>query len=64
MMNKFALAVSALMLVTISGQVFAKSAAPSDRQAVYASSVSDEAAATETNATTAYRYHGGPKSDD
>jgi hypothetical protein len=64
MMKNFALAASVLMLATISGQVFAKSAAPSDRQAFYAANASDGAVATETNATTAYRYHGGPKSDD
>jgi hypothetical protein len=64
MMYKFALAASALMLATISGPVFAKSAASSDRQALYASNASDEAVATETNVTNAYRYHGGPKSND
>jgi hypothetical protein len=64
MMNKFALAASVLMLTTISGQVFAKSAASSDRQALYASNASDEAVAPETSATNAYRYHGGPKAND
>ena len=38
-------------------------AAPSDRQAVYAFNA-DRAAATETDATNAYRYHGGPKYND
>jgi hypothetical protein len=64
MMKKFTLAASALILATISAPVFATSAAPSDRQAIYASNASDEAVATEMNATNAYRYHGGPKSDD
>jgi hypothetical protein len=64
MMYKFALAASALMLATISPPVFAKSAAPSDRHAVYAFNASDEAVATEPNATNAYRYHGGPKAND
>lgn len=52
-----------VMLMTISGQAFAETAAPSDRQAVYAFNA-DRAAATETDATNAYRYHGGPKYND
>jgi len=64
MMNNFALAASVLMLATISGQVFAKPAAPSDRRAIHASNAFDQAVATEMNATNAHRYHGGPKSDD
>jgi hypothetical protein len=53
-----------VMLMTISGQAFAETAAPSDRQAVYAFNAFDRAAATETDATNAYRYHGGPKYND
>ena len=58
-----ALAASMVMLMTISGQAFAETAAPSERQAVYAFNA-DRAAATETDATNAYRYHGGPKYND
>ena len=74
MMKSFALAASMTMLVAISGQAFAETAAPnawyaeatspSDRQAVYAFNAFDRAAATETDTTNAYRYHGGPKSND
>ena len=49
---------------TVSGQAFAETAAPSDRQAVCAFNAFDRAAATETDATNAYRYHGGPKYND
>ena len=64
MMKNLVLAASVLMLLPISGQVFAKSVAPSDQPAVYAFNGFDEPVATEMNATTAYRYHGGPKSND
>jgi hypothetical protein len=57
-----ALAASMVMLMTISGQAFAETAAPSDRQAVYAFNAFDRA--TESDATNAYRYHGGPKYND
>ena len=59
-----ALAASMVMLMTISGQAFAETAAPSHRQAVYAFNAFDRAAATDTHATNAYRYHGGPKYND
>jgi hypothetical protein len=65
-----ALAASVMMLVAISGQAFAETAAPnarykatgpSDRQAAYAF---DPATATQTDEPNAYRYHGGPKYND
>lgn len=61
-MKKLALAASMLMLMTISGQAFAETAAPSDQQAV-SDSAFDRAIATDT-AATAYQYHGGPKYND
>jgi hypothetical protein len=64
MTNKLALAASLVMLMTISGQAFAETAAPSDQQAVYAATAFDQTAATDTDATTAYHYHGGPKNND
>jgi hypothetical protein len=75
MTKNFALAASLVMLMTISGQAFAQTAAPnawygpeaagpSDRQAVQAFNAFDRATATETDATNAYRYHGGPKYND
>jgi hypothetical protein len=64
MTKKLALAASMVMLMTISGQAFAETAAPSDRQAVYAVNAFDRAGATDTDATNAYRYHGGPKYND
>jgi hypothetical protein len=64
MTNKLALAASLMMLTTISGQAFAKSAATSDQQAVYAATAFDHNMATDTDAATAYHYHGGPKYND
>jgi hypothetical protein len=64
MTKNFALAASIVMLMTISGQAVAETAAPSDQQAVYAFNAFDRAATTDTDATSAYRYHGGPKSND
>jgi hypothetical protein len=64
MTKNLALAASMVVLMTISGQAFAETAAPSDQQAVYAFNAFDRAAATETDATDAYRYHGGPKYND
>jgi hypothetical protein len=64
MIKNFALAASMVMLMTISGQAFAQTAAPSDRQAVYAFNAFARAAATDAGATNAYRYHGGPKYND
>jgi hypothetical protein len=68
-----ALAASVMMLVAISGQAFAETAAPnarykatgpSDRQAAYAFDAFDPATATQTDEPNAYRYHGGPKYND
>jgi hypothetical protein len=64
MTNKFALAASMVMLMTISGQAFAETAAPSDQQAIYAATAFDQNVATDTDAATAYHYHGGPKYND
>jgi hypothetical protein len=64
MTNKFALAASMVMLMTISGQALAETAGPADRQAVYAATAFDQTVATNTDAATAYRYHGGPKYND
>ena len=71
-MKNLALAASVMILVAISGQAFARTAAPnarywseatgpSDRQAAYAS---DSMMATQTDEPDAYRYHGGPKYND
>jgi hypothetical protein len=49
MTKKLALAASMVMLMTISGQAFAETAAPSDRQAVYAVNAFDRAGATDTD---------------
>jgi hypothetical protein len=62
MTNKLALATSLVMLTTISGQAFAKTAAP--QQAVYATTAFEHTVATNTDAATAYHYHGGPKYND
>ena len=64
MTMNLALAASMLMLMTISGQAFAETATPFDQQAVYAFNAFDRAAATDTDATSAFRYHGGPKYND
>jgi hypothetical protein len=74
MTKNLALAASVAMLIAISGEAFAETAtpntwyaeatSPSDRQAVYAFNAFDRAVATETDTTNAYRYHGGPKSND
>lgn len=64
MTKKLALAASMVMLTTISGQAFAETSVPSDQQAIYASNAFDRVAATDTDATNAYRYHGGPKYND
>jgi hypothetical protein len=64
MTNTLALAASMVMLMMISGQAFAETAAPSDKQAVYAATSVDQTVATNTDAATAYRYHGGPKYND
>jgi hypothetical protein len=64
MTKNLALAASMVVLTAISGQAFAKTAAPSDQQAAYAFNASDRATATEMNAPDAYHYHGGPKYND
>ena len=64
MTKKLALAASMMMLMTFSGQAFAETAAPSGRQAAYAFNAFDRAVATDTDATNAYSYHGGPKYND
>ena len=63
MTKNHALAASIMMLVAISGQAFAETAAPSDRQAVSAYNAYDRAVATETVEPNAHRYYGGPKSN-
>ncbi|WP_154073359.1 hypothetical protein [Bradyrhizobium erythrophlei] len=74
MTKNLALAASIMMLVAISGQAFAgtaapnarywpKAIAPSDRQAVSAYNAYDRAVATETVEPNAHRYYGGPKSN-
>jgi hypothetical protein len=62
MTKNLALAASLLMLMTISGQAFAETT--SDQQAIYASNAFERVAATDTDASSAYRYHGGPKYND
>jgi hypothetical protein len=75
MTKNFALAASIAMLMTISGQALAKAgtsnvryepeaASPSVRQMVDGVNAFDRIMATETAAPDAYRYHGGPKSND
>jgi hypothetical protein len=64
MKKKLAIAASMAVLMTISGQALAETATPSDQQAVYAFNAFDRAAATDTDTTSAFRYHGGPKYND
>ncbi len=64
MKKKLAIAVSMAVLMTISGQALAETTARSHRQAVYAYNAFDRAVATDTDATNAYSYHGGPKYND
>ena len=75
MTKKFALAASIAMLMTISGQALAETAAPNAwyeprpastaaRQAVCAVNAYDRTGATETAHADTYHYHGGPKSND
>jgi hypothetical protein len=71
MTKNLTLAASIMMLVAISGQAFAGTAAPkarywpkaTDRQAVSAFNAYDRAVATETVEPNAHRYYGGPKSN-
>jgi hypothetical protein len=64
MMNHFALTASVLMLAAISGQVLGKSVVPQDRGALNAANAFDRTVAAPVSAANAYRYHGGPKSND
>jgi len=75
MTKNLALAASIAMLMTISGQALAETAAPnawyepettspSARQAAYAANAFDRTVATGTTQSDAYHYHGGPKSND
>jgi hypothetical protein len=64
MTKNLALAASLVMVMTISGQALAEAAAPSEQQAVYAFNAFDRAAATDTDATSTFHYHGGPKYND
>jgi hypothetical protein len=72
MTKNLALAASIMMLVTISGQAFADTAAPNARywpeatgpSEVYASNTFEPAMATQTAAPNTHRYHGGPKYND
>jgi hypothetical protein len=75
MMKNLALAASIMTLIAISGQAFADTApknaqnlpeatSSSDRQVVDAFNAFDPAIATQTTEPNAYRYHGGPKSND
>ena len=64
MKKKLAIAASMAVLMTISGQALAETTAHSDRQAVYAYNAFDRVVATDTDATNAYSYHGGPKYND
>ncbi len=64
MTNKLALAATLAMLMTISGQASAETAAPSNRQAAFTAAAFDQAAATDADAATASHYHGGPKYND
>jgi hypothetical protein len=75
MTKNLALAASITMLIAISGQAFADTASPnarywsdatdsSDLQVVNAFNAFDPAMAAQTAEPNAYRYHGGPKSND
>jgi hypothetical protein len=75
MTKNLALAASVMMLVAISGQALARTAAPnarywseaagpSHRQAAYAFDAFDSTMATQTDEPNPYRYHGGPKYND
>jgi hypothetical protein len=74
-MKNLALAASVMVLVAISGQAFAKTAAqnardwsettgPSAPQAAYAYDAFDSTIAAQPDEPDAYRYHGGPKYND
>jgi hypothetical protein len=72
-MKNLALAASVVVLVAISGQAFAKTAAqnardwssgPSGRQTANAYDAFDSTIAAQPDESDAYRYHGGPKYND
>jgi hypothetical protein len=72
MTKNFALAASIAMLMTMSGQALAKTAAPNawyepeaaSPAVVHAVNAFDRTVATETAEPGAYHYHGGPKFND
>jgi hypothetical protein len=75
MMKNLALAASIMTLIAISGQAFADTApkkaqnwpeatSSSDRKVVDVFNAFDPAIGTRTTEPNAYRYHGGPKSND
>jgi hypothetical protein len=74
MIKNFVLAASMTMLIAISGQAFARTAAPTARYWTEATGPSgrqevnafafDPGMATQTDEPDAHRYHGGPKSND
>jgi hypothetical protein len=75
MTKNLALVASIMTLIAISGQAFADTAqknaqnwseatSSSDRQVVDAFNAFDPAIAAQTAEPNAYRYHGGPKSND
>jgi hypothetical protein len=75
MTKTLALAASLVLLMTISGQAFAATTAsdvrhgidvtdPFGRQTIDISNAVGPTLAAETGVTNAYRYHGGPKSND
>ena len=75
MMRNLALAASVMTLIAISGQAFADTAPPSephwseatgasDGQAADVFNAFDATGATQADEPNAYRYHGGPKSND
>jgi hypothetical protein len=71
MTKNLALAASIMMLTAISGQAFADTAAPNARYSpevtgpsVFAFNSFDRPSVTQATEPNAYRYHGGPKSND
>ena len=75
MTKNIALAASVIMLMATSGQAFASTTAVNrndrpeaivslDRQAADVFNAFDPAMATQTAEPDAYRYHGGPKTND
>lgn len=72
MTRKIILLASTVVLAAISGQAFAYSIVPpkpshearSDQQAIQMFNSFDQTMPAPADATDAYRYHGGPKSND